>query len=362
MSAHDTGFMQQALEQAALAAQAGEVPVGAVVVHQGRVIGRGHNQSIAAQDITAHAEVQALRQASAVLGNHRLDGCTLYVTLEPCVMCSGAIAAARLERLVYGAAEPKTGAAGSVLNVFADRRLNPHTQVQGGVLAEACGAALQQFFQARRLSQQLEREQGYLREDALRSEAAGLPGWPAGVQSVFRTDLPSLQGLRLHALQAGEGHAAVLGLHGPQDWSAAYLAPAAALATAGLALVAPDLPGFGLSDKPKKAGWHTLAKHGALLHELMDALPHARLVLVAPAPMLPLLAQLATHARVAGVFGIDLPALPALLQGAPYPDRGHRAGPLVLPTLLQAASAQPSLPMLGRDWVAQLVAMGYSSP
>ncbi len=360
MSRDDIGFMQQALDEAALAARSGEVPVGAVVVHEGRVVGRGHNRSIAAQDITAHAEVQALRQACATLGNHRLDGCTLYVTLEPCLMCSGAIFGARLARVVYGAREPKTGAAGSVLDVFADPRLNHHTQVEGGVLGEACGAALQQFFQARRHSQQLERSHSHLRDDAVRAEAS--PAWPAGVASRYRNDLPSLHGLRLHTLVAGEGATAVLALHGPANWSAAYAPHAAALSAAALALVAPDLPGFGLSDKPKKAGWHSLAQHATVLGELIDALPQSRVLLVAPPSMQPLLALLARHPRVLAVFAVELAPLPAELQDLPYPDPGHRVGLRTLPALLQAAPAAPALPQLGAHWADALVAMGYCSP
>ena len=142
--------MQQALEQAKLAAENGEVPVGAIVVKNGTVIGRGFNQPIGRHDPTAHAEIQAMRQAAAHLGNYRLVDCTLYVTLEPCAMCSGAIQHARIARLVYGASDPKTGACGSVVNLMAETRLNHHTEVTGGVLAEACGALLSAFFKARR--------------------------------------------------------------------------------------------------------------------------------------------------------------------------------------------------------------------
>lgn len=146
--------MQQALEQANLAAENDEVPVGAIVVKDGTVIGRGFNQPIGRHDPTAHAEIQAMRQAAAHLGNYRLVDCTLYVTLEPCTMCSGAIQHARIARLVYGASDPKTGACGSVVNLMAETRLNHHTEVTGGVLAEACGALLSAFFKARRQKSQ----------------------------------------------------------------------------------------------------------------------------------------------------------------------------------------------------------------
>ena len=146
----DTLFMQVALELAHQAASADEVPVGAVVVKDGQIIGRGFNQPIARHDPTAHAEVMALRAAATHLGNYRLPGCTLYVTLEPCLMCCGAIMHARMARVVFGASDPKTGAAGSVLNVFAEARLNHHTEASGGVLAQECGALLSNFFLARR--------------------------------------------------------------------------------------------------------------------------------------------------------------------------------------------------------------------
>ena len=146
----DAGFMRAALRLAAQAAAAGEVPVGAVVVRDGEIIGRGYNHPISGQDPTAHAEIAALRNAAASVANYRLSGCELYVTLEPCVMCAGAIMHARIARLVYGARDPKTGACGSVVNPFAEPRLNHHTSVTGGVLALDAGALLQRFFAARR--------------------------------------------------------------------------------------------------------------------------------------------------------------------------------------------------------------------
>ena len=143
-------YMRLALEQARHAWDLGEVPVGAVVVKDGQVIATGYNQPIAQHDPTAHAEIVALRKAAEVLGNYRLPGCELYVTLEPCVMCSGAMMHARLARVVYGAADPKTGACGSVLNLFEQEQLNHHTAIEGGVMAEECGAMLKDFFAARR--------------------------------------------------------------------------------------------------------------------------------------------------------------------------------------------------------------------
>ncbi|MBK7764901.1 MAG: tRNA adenosine(34) deaminase TadA [Sulfuritalea sp.] len=146
----DSGFMGLALDLAREAGAAGEVPVGALIVMEGEVVGRGCNQPIGRHDPTAHAEVMALRDAAARLGNYRLPGATLYVTLEPCAMCAGAIMQARIARVVFGARDPKTGAAGSVIDLFAESRLNHHASVVGGVLAEPCGSLLSGFFAARR--------------------------------------------------------------------------------------------------------------------------------------------------------------------------------------------------------------------
>jgi len=146
----DHQFMEQAIEQAQLAAAANEVPVGAVLVRDGKVISRGFNQPISHHDPSAHAEMLALREAARVEANYRLPGTTLYVTLEPCAMCSGAILHARVERLVFGALDPKTGAAGSVLDVFSLKEINHQTSVEGGVMSEECGQLLRSFFKERR--------------------------------------------------------------------------------------------------------------------------------------------------------------------------------------------------------------------
>lgn len=146
----DEDFMRLALGQAALAQKAGEVPVGAVVVRDGEVIATGHNTPISGHDPCGHAEIHALRNAAKALGNYRLNHCTLYVTLEPCAMCAGAMFHARIKELVYGAADPKTGVAGSVMNLFTEPRLNHHTHVRGGVMAEESAAMLRNFFAARR--------------------------------------------------------------------------------------------------------------------------------------------------------------------------------------------------------------------
>ena len=149
----DEDFMRVALELARQAELAGEVPVGAVVVKDGEIIGRGCNGPIGSHDPSAHAEMLALRDAAQHEGNYRLVDCDLYVTLEPCLMCVGAMFHARIKRVVYGASDPKTGAAGSVMNLFEEQRLNHHAVVQGGVLAEECGSILSQFFAARRAQQ-----------------------------------------------------------------------------------------------------------------------------------------------------------------------------------------------------------------
>ena len=146
----DEIFMREALALAKRAAESGEVPVGAVVVKDGAVIGRGYNRPVSGKDPTAHAEVMALRDAAERIGNYRLGECELYVTLEPCAMCAGAIMHARVSRVVYGAADPKSGACGSVVDLFAENRLNHHATIVGGVMAEEAARLLLDFFSARR--------------------------------------------------------------------------------------------------------------------------------------------------------------------------------------------------------------------
>ncbi|HMV54485.1 MAG TPA: tRNA adenosine(34) deaminase TadA [Rhodocyclaceae bacterium] len=150
MMENDVDFMRLALDLARQAGAVDEVPVGAIVVRNGEVIGRGFNQPIGSHDPSAHAEIMALRDAARQAGNYRLVDCTLYVTLEPCAMCAGAIMHARIARVVFGARDPKTGACGSVVDLFGEERLNHHADVEGGVLAVECGAMLSSFFAARR--------------------------------------------------------------------------------------------------------------------------------------------------------------------------------------------------------------------
>ena len=165
----DIDYMRTALDMASQALAAREVPVGAVVVLDGEIIGRGFNAPISRHDPTEHAEMMALREAARHLGNYRLPGCELFVTLEPCLMCAGAIMHARIARLVYGASDPKTGACGSVVDAFGERRLNHHTEVVGGVMAVECGAILSDFFAMRRAERKTE---------DITSDLAGVSGQP----------------------------------------------------------------------------------------------------------------------------------------------------------------------------------------
>lgn len=325
--ASDTEAMQWALAEARAAAAAGEVPVGAVVVRAGRIIASGRNAPIGTHDPTAHAEIAALRMAAAALGNYRLDGCALYVTLEPCAMCAGAMLHARLECVVYGAADPRTGAAGSVVDLFADTRLNHQTRVQGGVLADACAALLRGFFAPRRVNP------SPLRDDALRtpdSAFADLPGYPWAPHYV--SDLPALNGLRLHYLDEGPVGAprTWLCLHGNPSWSYLYRHMIPVFLAAGDRVVAPDLIGFGRSDKPKKESAHSFGWHRQVLLELVERLDLQRIVLVVQ--------------DWGGVLGLTLPI------GAPT----RYASLLVMNTLL--ATGNTPLPpgfMAWREWCAK---------
>ena len=332
-SPEDIGFMQLALRQAQAAADAGEVPVGAVVVRAGQVIASAHNAPLASHDPTAHAEVNAMRAAAQALGNYRLDDCTLYVTLEPCAMCSGAALHARFKRVVFGATEPKTGAAGSVLNLFAHEQINHQTQVTGGVLADACAQVLQSFFEQRRAQLQLTKVP--LREDALRTPDSAFVGLDVPhAMSHFTADLPALEGLRLHWFdnrQDGQVAAHVY-LHGLDGWSAQY----ATQLQSEEPVIALDLAGFGLSDKPKKVATHRMAWHAQVLQEFLAHMQPAPVALHAPREMAPLLAKLALP-----IHWVDTPALPTALRDAPYPDRGHLAGPRALRTLLTAPAPTP---------------------
>lgn len=266
----DQAFMRCALAQAQLAFDANEVPVGAVVVKDGQVIGAGYNAPVANNDPCAHAEVQAIRAAAAYLGNYRLDGCTLYVTLEPCTMCTGAVINARLSRLVFGASEPKTGACGSVSNVLANQALNHHTQLTPGVLASECAALLSSFFQERRVMNKSTAQP--LRDDALRTPGSAFENLPDyDFEPHYVSDLPALNGWRMHYLDEGPRNAPTtwLLLHGNPTWSYVWRHWVSGLTARGHRVVAPDLLGFGKSDKPKKDSAHHFDLHRDVLLQLV---------------------------------------------------------------------------------------------
>lgn len=290
----DEYFMGLALFQARQAAALGEVPVGAVVVRNGEVIATGHNALIGGHDPTAHAEIVALRAAALALGNYRLDECELFVTLEPCAMCSGALLNARLKRVVFSAAEPKTGSAGSVVNLFEHKQLNHQTRVQGGVLAEQSRVLMQDFFRQRRSVQREASAQRHsLRDDALRtpeSRFKDLSAYPW--QPNYVNDLPALGGLRMHYLDeqgcfsdkeaGGARQLTYLCLHGHTGWSYEFRHLISSLVQVGHRVIAPDLIGFGKSDKPKKTDFHTFSRHRQILLELVQRLDLKNMVLVLP--------------------------------------------------------------------------------
>lgn len=327
----DAHFMALALAQGRAAMADGEVPVGAVVVRHGQVIAVGRNAPIAQHDPSAHAEMVALRAAAQALGNYRLDDCELFVTLEPCAMCAGAMLHARFKRVVFGAPDPKTGAAGSVLDVLRHPQLNHHTQVQGEVMGEACAELLQDFFRQKREASK--QSASPLREDALRTPGhffVHLPDYPWAGHYV--SDLPSLDGLRLHYIDEGPVDAPQtwLFLHSFTTWSYAARHDIAAALLAGHRVLAPDLIGFGKSDKPKKESFHTLAFHSRVLLEWLLKLDAKNLVLCFAAPA-ERLAQ-ALQQAAPGLFTrqIRLAIEPPNAQAqaafdAPFPDRGHRA-------------------------------------
>jgi tRNA(adenine34) deaminase len=408
----DAQFMRLALEQAQAAAANHEVPVGAVVVKDGRVIGVGHNAPITRHDPSAHAEMQALRAAALALGNYRLDGCSLYVTLEPCTMCAGAILHARVQRLVYGAAEPKTGAAGSVLNLFQEPRLNHQTAVQSGVLANECGQLLQSFFQERRGDAKVQHHP--LRDDALRTpelQFSGLPGYPW--ESQYIQSLPTLNGLRLHYLDEGSQNAPLtfLCLHGNPAWSYLYRKMIPIWTDAGHRVVAPDLIGFGKSDKPKRTQSHHFEFHRNVLLELVEHLNLTNVVLVVQdwGGILGLTLPMEAPHRYAGVLVMNttlgtgdvplsagflawremcakkpdfdvarlftrgnpqLSPMEAEAYNAPFPDMGHRAAlrafPEMVPDRYEAEGA--GISRMARDFWSQewngktMLAVGAQDP
>jgi tRNA(adenine34) deaminase len=390
--ADDDSFMRLALVQARRAATAGEVPVGAVVICKGKVIATGRNAPIGGHDPTAHAEITALRAAALAVGNYRLDDCTLYVTLEPCAMCSGAMLHARLARVVYGAADAKTGAAGSQVNLFENTSLNHQTALTSGVLASECSGLLQSFFNQRRKDNRVFAQQNHpLRDDALRTPDvafADLPGYPW--QPKYISNLPALGGLRMHYLDEQGSDAAGLTfvcLHGNPAWSYLYRRMIPEFLAAGHRVIAPDLIGFGKSDKPKKTSFHTFTTHRQILLEFIERLDVQNTVLVVQdwGGVLGLTLPMAAPQRYNGLLVMntmlatgDAPLSPGFLAwrdmctknpefdiarllargnprmsaaecaayNAPFPDAGHRAAtrafPAMVPDSPHADGAQTS--------------------
>ena len=370
--ARDEACMREALAQARLALAAGEVPVGAVVVHGDAIVGRGHNAPVSGHDPTAHAEIRALRDAAQALGTYRLDGCELFVTLEPCAMCSGAMLHARLARVVYGARDAKTGAAGSVLDLFAQPRLNHQTALDGGVLADACGELLTGFFRARR--QEARSTAQPLREDALRTPEdrfAALADYPWAPH--YLNDLPALAGLRLHYLDEGPRDAPLtwLCLHGSASWSHAFREMIPVFLQAGGRVVVPDLVGFGRSDKPKREAAHGFEWHRQVLLEFVERLDLANVVLVVQewGARLGLTLPMEAPERYAGLLALhEMPPAPEerAARDAPFPDSGHRAAPRAFARMLPdrpdadgAAVSRQAREFLARQWRGRsLVAAG----
>jgi tRNA(adenine34) deaminase len=418
---NDADLMVVALKQAREASAQGEIPVGAVVVKDGQIIAVGRNSPVAGHDPTAHAEINALRQAARVLGNYRLDGCELFVTLEPCAMCAGAMLHARLKRLVYGAPDPKTGAAGSVINLFDKPLLNHQTQVQAGILAEDCAAVLKDFFQGRRDQKRQDTLMSHpLREDALRTpdaQFAALPGYPWAPRYV--SDLPSLDGLRMHYLDEGldemRGEGAnqltYLCLHGNPAWSYLYRKMIPIFLAAGHRVIAPDLIGFGKSDKLKKDEAHSFTWHRQTLLEFVERLDLKNVVLVVQdwGGLLGLALPLAKPERYKGLLVMNTvlgtgeqPLSPGFLAWremcaknpqfdiaklfargnphmskdecaaymAPFPDAGHRAATRAFPAMVPefADSDGAEISRQARDfwtnrWTGQtLMAIGEQDP
>lgn len=404
--------MREALAQARLALAAGEVPVGAVVVHGDTIVGRGHNAPVSSHDPTAHAEIRALQEAARTLGNYRLDGCELFVTLEPCAMCSGAILHGRLARVVFGAADPKTGAAGSVVDLFAQQRLNHQTVSVGGVLADECGVMLSAFFRERRKEARMNAQP--LRDDALRTpdeRFRDLPDYPWAAH--YLSDLPALAGLRMHYLDEGPRDAprTWLCLHGNPSWSYVYRRMIPVFLQSGDRVVAPDLVGFGKSDKPKREAAHGFEWHRQVLLEFVERLDLQGIVLVVQdwGGLLGLTLPMEDPPRYRGLLVMnttlgtgDAPLSPGFLAwremcrknpefdvarlfargsphlrpeecaayNAPFPDAGHRAALRAFPPMVPdhpeangAAVSRRARDFLSQQWQGQsFMAVGAQDP
>jgi tRNA(adenine34) deaminase len=418
----DAQFLELALSQAREAAAKGEVPVGAVVVKDGQVIAVGRNSPIGSHDPTAHAEINALRAAAEKLENYRLDGCDLYVTLEPCAMCAGAIFSARIRRVVYAAPEPKTGAAGSVINLF-DTPLNHQTQIQNATeLGAPCAGSmpassqlLQEFFAKKRLEKTKMHQLSHpLRPDALRTPDACFDNLPSyDFEPNYLSDLPALQGLRMHYLDVGTKDAQItyLCLHGNPAWSYLYRKMIPAFAASGARVVAPDMIGFGRSDKPKKDSFHTFTWHRQCLLEFIERMDLKNVVLVvqdwggllgltlpmhAPKRYKGLVVMNTTLAcgdapltdgfkawremcakkpefDIAKLFSRGNPQMSSeecAAYMAPFPDAGHRAATRAFPPMVPefessdgAAISRAAREFWRNDWKGQtLMAIGLQDP
>ncbi|TXH87293.1 MAG: tRNA adenosine(34) deaminase TadA [Rhodoferax sp.] len=256
MQSHEY-FMRLALEQAQVGETLGEVPVGAVLTLNDQVIAVGHNQTISQCDPTAHAEIVAIRAAAQTLGNYRLSQCTMYVTLEPCAMCMGAILHGRIAKLYFAASDPKTGACGSVLDIPAEPQINHHCEVHGGLMQTQCAEYLAGYFQRLRSKKQLSSGM-HLREDALRVDLASLVALMPKSQPTVVNDLPALQGLRMQIWGSPQSSVPpkhlILCLHGATSWSYIYRDLLSADIPPDWCIWAVDLPGHGGSDKTKRGG------------------------------------------------------------------------------------------------------------
>ena len=344
--------MRMALEQALRAKANGEVPVGAVVVKEGQIVGVGANSPITSHDPSAHAEMIALRAAAQTLGNYRLDGCELFVTLEPCPMCAGAILHSRIRRVVFGAMDSKTGAAGSVVNLFANAQLNHHTNVEGGVLSSDCAEMLSSFFGERR--QEKARLAEPLQDNALRTPSDAFATLePISGSSMYFCDAESTAGWRLHYQESGSSDsvATVICLHDVPGWGYDFKELIPALSAVGFRVLVPDLIGFGRSDKPKKQSAHTTEMHIAALLGLLRHVHKSPTLVFLTRGASVHLAQL-LRAGGSNTTGAIWQLLSTTSSGAwnetPFPDKGYKAGVLAAPRLVQefreiASNMMPSL-------------------
>lgn len=269
--------MQLALQQACIAETTGEIPVGAVVLLDGEVVGVGHNQTISSNDPTAHAEVVALRAAANKLGNYRLDKCTVYVTLEPCAMCMGAMLHSRVAQVYFGAYDPKTGACGSVLNLPGEPRINHHCKVTGGILDSVCSRHLSDYFV--RLRAKKHQRHVPMREDALRLPLGTLTNYMAGVESHTIDDIKAANGLRVQVwhspLPPSTPKNLVLCLHGSTSWSCIFRNFLVSDLPDTTVVWALDCLGHGGSDKTKKGYEFNLENQLNVLDEFLTLLPES---------------------------------------------------------------------------------------